>query len=282
MDFHRVGIYWNTGKTEGISIARNLIEILREYDVSITVDRTLGTALSVPEYIEDNYINCDLLMVLGGDGTILSALDHAVPNEIPILGIDLGRLGFLSEIEPSRLRECMDQVFTSKYTIESRMTMTIKGMEEKQFFALNDIVITRAEPALRVLSLEVEVNGCPVDRFTGDGLIIASSTGSTAYSLSAGGPIIRPGLNCSVITPICSHTLNTRPVVVSSDDSITVRLLNPSVSAHAVLDSRKAIDLTVGEPGITITKSKLKAYFVRLQEHNYFSLLRSKLSEWTH
>jgi len=127
-----------------------------------------------------------------------------------------------------------------------------------------------------------EANGTLVDRISGDGLIIATATGSTAYSLSAGGPVVLPGLDCFVLTPVCPHTLNARPVVVSSDHRITVRMLDDRGGAQAVLDGRKVIPLSEGNPGITISRSERHARFVRLQERNYFGLLRNKLSEWTH
>ena len=149
-------------------------------------------------------------------------------------------------------------------------------------FALNDIVITRSTPSVRILSLEYEADGALVDRISGDGLIVATATGSTAYSLSSGGPIVLPGLECFVLTPICPHTLNARPVVVSSGHRITVRMRDFRGGAQAVLDGRRIIPLDGGCPEITICRSHRDARFVRLAERDSFGLLRSKLSEWTH
>lgn len=282
MEFRRIGILWNPSKRAGFEVARELKELLDEYSVSVTTGITLAHALGAPELANGSFEDCDLLMVLGGDGTILSALDYALPNDIPILGINLGRLGFLTEVDPKNLREDVVNVLEGKYTIDSRLTMTVQGLEEKNFFALNEIVVSRSTPAVRVLSLEIEVNGILVDRISGDGLIVASATGSTAYSLSAGGPIIRPGLDCFVITPICPHTMNARPVVVSAKDMITIRVLDDRGGAQAVLDGRKTVDIRQGMPGITVSQSALQARFIRLHDRNYFSLLRDKLSEWTH
>ena len=282
MEFRRVGIVWNSSKRAGFDLACELKELLDEYNISITTGIALAHALGCPELAEGRLEDCDLLMVLGGDGTILSALDYALPNDIPILGINLGRLGFLSEVEPKNLRRDVVEVLEGRYSIDSRLTMRIQGQDEKSVFALNEIVVRRSTPAVCVLSLEVEVNGIMVDRVSGDGLIVASATGSTAYSLSAGGPIIRPGLDCFVITPICPHTMNARPVVVSSKDMITIRVLDDRGAAHAVLDGRKNVLVEPGEPGITISRSDLKARFIRIHDRNYFSLLRDKLSEWTH
>lgn len=282
MEFRRVGIVWNSSKRAGFDLACELKELLDEYNISITTGIALAHALGCPELAEGRLEDCDLLMVLGGDGTILSALDYALPNDIPVLGINLGRLGFLSEVEPKNLRRDVIEVLEGRYSIDSRLTMRIQGHDERNIYALNEIVVRRSTPAVCVLSLEIEVNGIMVDRISGDGLIVASATGSTAYSLSAGGPIIRPGLDCFVITPICPHTMNARPVVVSSNDMITIRVLDDRGGAHAVLDGRETVDIRTEGPGIAICRSDLKARFIRLHDRNYFSLLRDKLSEWTH
>ena len=282
MEFRRIGLIWNPTKTSGFEVARELREILAERGLSVTTGITLAHALGAPELAEGSFDECDLLMVLGGDGTLLSALDYALPKNIPMLGINLGRMGFMTEVDPANLRRDVSEVLNGNYTIDSRMTLTVAGQNENNFFALNDIVLTRSTPSVRILSLEIEVNGIVVDRISGDGLIVATATGSTAYSLSAGGPIIRPGLDCLVITPICPHTLNTRPVVVSSNDVIKIRVMDDRGGAQAVMDGRKVINVPCGEPGVTILRSELRARFIRLHDRNYFSLLRDKLSEWTH
>ena len=282
MEFRKVGIVWNASKRAGLDVVRELKQILDEHNIQVITGMKLAHALGSPELAEGRLEECDLLMVLGGDGTILSALDYALPNDIPILGVNLGRMGFLTEVNPCDLKQDIEMLLEGKYTIESRMTMAIQGQDERNIFAMNEIVVTRSTPAMFILSLEIEVNGIPVDKISGDGLIVASATGSTAYSLSAGGPIVRPGLDCSVITPICPHTMSARPVVVSANDLITVRVLDDRGGARAVLDGRKFIELGSENPSITISRSDLKARFIRLHDHNYFSLLRDKLSEWTH
>ena len=282
MEFRKIGLIWNPTKTSGFEVARELRDILAERGLSVTTGITLAHALGAPELAEGSFEECDLLMVLGGDGTLLSALDYALPKNIPMLGINLGRMGFMTEVDPANLRRDVSEVLNGNYTIDSRMTLTVAGQNENNFFALNDIVLTRSTPSVRILSLEIEVNGIVVDRISGDGLIVATATGSTAYSLSAGGPIIRPGLDCLVITPICPHTLNTRPVVVSSNDVIKIRVMDDRSGAQAVMDGRKVINVPCGEPGVTILRSELRARFIRLHDRNYFSLLRDKLSEWTH
>ena len=283
MSVQRVGIHWNSTKDTGIDVARRVVSLLEERGAEISVNDEPARALDMPELHVNAFDTCQLLIVLGGDGTILSALDRAIPYDIPILGVNLGRLGFLTEIETNDLNQAlMDRVLAGDYQIDTRMTMRVEGMDDTAFFAMNDIVITRSTPAVRVLSLEYEADGALVDCISGDGLIVATATGSTAYSLSAGGPVVLPGLDCFVLTPICPHTLNARPVVVSSEHRITVRMLDDRGGAQVVLDGRKVIPLTADHKEITICRSERAARFVRLRERNHFALLRSKLSEWTH
>lgn len=283
MSAHRIGIHWNSSKPTGYEVALGLIDMLGRRGVEVCVNDELGDRMGMPKSRVEAFENCEVLMVLGGDGTILSALDRAIPHDIPILGINLGRLGFLTELETNDLNDAMiDRVLAGDYDIEPRMTMCVEGYDEMKMFALNDIVITRATPSVRILSLEYLADGALVDRISGDGLIVATATGSTAYSLSSGGPIVLPGLECFVLTPVCPHTLNARPVVVSSEHRITVRMVDDRGGAQAVLDGRRFIRINPNAPEITIARSHRDARFVRLTEHDSFGLLRSKLSEWTH
>ena len=279
MEFRRIGIYWNPTKRAGLEIAGDLKALLQEHHRMVVTGIELARALGDPRLAEEPLESCDLLIVLGGDGTILSALDIALPNDIPILGINLGHLGYLSEVNPTDLHRDVIDVLEGRFKIEERMTLTLSDEDERRVFALNEVVVTRSKPALRVLTLEIEVNGQPLDRVSGDGVLVATPTGSTAYSLSAGGPIIRPDLNCFVITPICSHAMNARPVVVSADDRVTIRVVGTNEAANAALDGRKIVHVKPEGKGITVLRSGLSARFVRLHDCNYFSLLHSKLAE---
>ena len=283
MSVRCIGIYWNSSKSLGLSVAERLIGMLRRRGVDVCLNADLNAIMGLTDCLVDRFDRCQLLIILGGDGTILSGLDYAIENDLPILGINLGRLGFLTELETNELDEgAIDRLLTGDYAVDTRTTMMVEGWDYRKFFALNDIVITRATSSVRILSLEYQANGAMVDCISGDGLIVATATGSTAYSLSAGGPVVQPGLECFVLTPICPHTLNARPVVVSADERITVRMLDDRGGAQAVLDGRRAIMLDREHPEITIRRSLRQARFVRLNEKNFYGLLRSKLSEWTH
>ena len=178
MSIHSVGVHWNSSKMAGLDIARNLVEMLVERKVDVTVNLSLAIALGLPGLNVDDFHNCQLLIVLGGDGTILTALDRAIPYDIPILGVNLGRLGFLTGIEKTNLdARVIDRVLSEDFSIDERMTMQVEGYENDKIFALNEIVISRSTPSVRVLSLEYEANGTLVDRISGDGLIVATATG---------------------------------------------------------------------------------------------------------
>ncbi len=283
MSVRCVGIHWNSSKRQGLGVADKLIGMLRRRGVEVCLNAELSADVGISDCLVDQFDRCQLLFVLGGDGTILSGLDCAIPNDLPIVGVNLGRLGFLTELEINQLDDnVIDRLLCEDYAIDTRMTMMVEGQDYLKYFALNDIVITRATPSVRILSLEYEANGALVDCISGDGLIVATATGSTAYSLSAGGPVVLPGLECFVLTPICPHTLNARPVVLSADERITVRMVDDRGGAHAVLDGRRVIALDRSKPEITICRSVRQARFVRMYEKNYYGLLRNKLSEWTH
>ena len=280
MGFRKVGVLWNSSKPEGLDTARRVLSVLKSKGVSYSVDENLSDTFGERERMDrTSFSDCEMLIVLGGDGTILRALDYAIPGDLPILGVNIGRLGFLCEVERDDVEEDLCRVLDGGYAVDERMTMCIEGFDEQRFFALNEVVIDRSTPEVRILSLEYAANGTTVNHISGDGLIVATATGSTAYSLSAGGPILAPGLDCFVLTPICPHMLNVRPVILSASDRITVRLTDDRNGARAVLDSRKFIPIR-GE--IVIRRSERNARFIRLHNRNYFDLLRGKLSEWTH
>ena len=227
-----------------------------------------------------NFRGCDLLCVLGGDGTLLAAAQTVYQYEMPMLGVNMGRMGFLSEVQPDDIENDVDMLVHGNYSIESRMLLQVQCGDERPRIALNDVAINRTDASIGIVAVEVYAAGVLVDRFSGDGLVIASSTGSTGYSLSAGGPIIAPGLDCMVLTPICSHTLHVRPVVMSPNMPIEVRVLDPQ-SARVVLDGHSNRPFPKNAP-LRITKAIREIEFIKLHDRNFFDLLRSKLSDWTH
>lgn len=281
MNILRAGVLWNPTKGDGLPVAIQLISLLARHDCRVCADAKLARILHCESLPVDGNPGCDVLFVLGGDGTLLSALDYAVPYQIPMLGVNLGRMGFLTEVQPADLETDVERLFAGDYHFEERMLMEMED-GPRGAYALNDIVFSRKSVTAGILSIESEVDGRLVDRLSGDGLIVSSATGSTAYSLSAGGPIVAPGMDCFLLTPVCAHTMNARPVIAPSNMAVTVRVLDKPSEACAVFDGRYQFDLSARIPGITIRRSKRVARFIRMRDRNYFELLRNKLSEWTH
>ncbi len=234
--------------------------------------------------------NIDCAIVLGGDGTLIKAANDLMTQEVPILGVNLGTLGFLAEIEKHNVESALDLLFADDYRIESRIMIEgdIKNYNLSQDhgckdFALNDVVITR-KGFSRIISLGIYVNNELVDNFHGDGVIISTPTGSTAYNLSAGGPIVIPKADVMVITPICPHSLSPRSIVVSAEDTIKVVVgkSKKTQEAEAIIsfDGNTGIDLQTDD-AVLIKKAKYNTKLVKLNRTGIYEILRSKLSHNT-
>lgn len=234
-----------------------------------------------------DYSRIECAIVLGGDGTIILAANELKKHDIPILGVNLGTVGFLAEIEEHKVYEALEHLFHNQYRIENRLMVhgdihyNSKPTAENLIgHALNDVVITR-KGFSRIISLGIYVNDELLDVFRGDGVIISTPTGSTAYNLSAGGPIIIPQASVMVITPICPHSLSPRSVVVAADDiiKVVVRRSKKSQEAEAMVsfDGSKEIDLGTDDE-VTIRKSIYQTKLVKLSHTGVYDILRTKLS----
>lgn len=265
MAFRTVGIWQNDAKPGVQAVAWRLRAALTAKGMRVLPDC---------EHLDD----CDLMMVLGGDGTFLHAFEAALPRDIPMLGVNLGRVGFLSEIQPEHLEEDVDLLASGRYSVESRMLLEVKTAAGQKAFALNEVAFNRSDSSVGVLSLSVSAGGAVMDRFSGDGLIVATPTGSTAYSMAAGGPIVAPGLNCILLTPICPHTLAARPIVLGDGQIVSVSILGDNRRARVIVDGRYVMAPDDGP--ITVCRAGRDIRFVRLRPHSFFELLRGKLSDW--
>ncbi|MFZ5652284.1 MAG: NAD(+)/NADH kinase [Bacillota bacterium] len=226
-----------------------------------------------------NEIEC--LLVFGGDGTILSGARLAARSGVPVLGINLGRLGFLSEIDMPDIHSSLESIVSRDYNIEERMmieaTVLRGGKTIEKSMGLNDAVITKGAFA-RLIFLKTRVNGEHVSTYPTDGLIVATPTGSTAYSLSAGGPVVTPDLDLMIITPICPHALWARPIVISSDCRVEVELLSDKGEVMLTIDGQHGLNLVKNDI-VTVTRSPHKVKFIRLKTRNFFRVLKQKLRE---
>lgn len=229
--------------------------------------------------------NIECAIVLGGDGTIIQAAHDLMDKSIPILGINLGTLGFLAEIERNNLYEALDSLFTGDCNIEDRMMLRgyihRNSLQAYTGAALNDIVITRSGFS-RIISFSVYVNDELVDRYRGDGVIISTPTGSTGYSLSSGGPVVKPDSKAMIITPICPHSLTARSIVVSWDDRIKIRIdkskKTQEEEAIATFDGRMAILLQT-EDVIDICRAREETRLVKINQTSFFEILRTKIGQ---
>ena len=230
---------------------------------------------------EEVATNSDLVIVLGGDGTLLNVASIAHPHEVPILGVNLGSLGFLTEITLENLYPTLEQVLNGKCEIENRMLLNAEvlrdGKKIENFNVLNDIVINKGALA-RIVNLEVFVDGQYMTSYRADGLIIASPTGSTAYSLSAGGPIIHPSMRALVLSPICPFALTNRPIVIPDSSSIKVQLTtrNEDEDVRVTLDGQKGYSMKSGDI-LEAKKADTPVKLVQAPGKNYYQLLRKKL-----
>lgn len=225
--------------------------------------------------------NCDMILVFGGDGTFLSIARQMIWKSIPILGVNLGTLGFLTEVRVEEVYETLELVLKGKFNIQERsMLEACVKRQGKELFCLpvlNDVVITKSAIA-RVIDFQLSLNGTPVARLKADGLICSTPTGSTAYSLAAGGPIVHPKVGGTVITAICPHSLNVRPLVIPEDAQIDVELLLKDGDIMLTLDGQFGYELHQGDV-ISVTKYKRHSLqVVQSPKRDYFELLRTKLS----
>ena len=234
-------------------------------------------------YLQDNeedLQSVDLILTFGGDGTFLIGARMAMAHEIPLMGINLGTVGFLTEEEPEHLTECLKAILNGDYQMEERFLLNVRLPDGKSIPALNDAVVTRGGFA-RLIRVECSVNGEMFGSYTADGMIAATPTGSTGYSLSAGGPIVQPGMNCIILTPVCAHSLQTCPCVVAGTSEISFRL-HPerNQTAELQIDGMDCAKLEAGDE-IIITGSDRRICLLRIHPYHFFSLVRSKLIEWS-
>ncbi len=231
--------------------------------------------------IDEIYAGADILIVLGGDGSILEAARRAAINGTPILGINLGRLGYMAELEMDELR-LLSGLFEGKFEIVQRSMLSVTmldthGQPKLSSFALNDAVVSGGSVA-RMIDVELRAGGELVSTYRADGLIVATPTGSTAYSMSAGGAICDPALNCFCVTPICPHSLAARPLIFPDSAKLEVRnICNREKNLFLTIDGRTNYELFRGET-VCVTKSDKTTGLIKLRERSFYSTLREKMA----
>ena len=279
----RIGLIGNAEKAASadlIAKAARLIERSgrRAYADAVTA-RLAGLKCGIQPDAATLTHNVDMLLVFGGDGTMLRVASEIAGSPTPILGINVGGLGFLTAVRSDEMLQALQRIWNNEFTVESRALIEIEGSCRSQpikLTALNDFVISRAMIS-RLITLEVSVDGESLTRYRCDGLIISSPTGSTAYSLSAGGAVVYPTAEVFAITPICPHTLSNRSVIVSLDSAIQVRVVNPKPETILSADGRSVSELAAGDV-VTIRRSSDSVQLMHLAGSSFFDTLRCKLN----
>ncbi len=280
-----VGIIVNREKKDALDHVFSIIEWLEERKIQVLVTRWGGKKINRDDLVADKEEmgkRANLIISLGGDGTLCRATRDFAPHDIPLLGINLGGLGFLTEIPISKYKEGLARVLRGKCKTEKRLMLEASIFRDKKkietSLALNDIVISeRGSP--RIINLKTFVSEEFVTTYSADGLVISTPTGSTAYSLSAGGPVVHPNLDVIVLSPICAHTLAVRPLIISQADEIKVIIEPPSDKVLLTVDGQIGFQLEKKDI-IRVKKSSQEATLIRLKERFFFQRLQSKLG-WT-
>ena len=262
-------------------ILTDLVAWLRERKKEVVFDAKTAALIGESASNQKTQIatRSDMVLVLGGDGTMLSAARLLEERAVPILGVNMGGLGFLTEITLDQLYPALEKVFAQEFMVEERLMLRADihrhGEQVAKATVLNDVVVSKGTLA-RMIEIQILIDGQFVTRLRGDGLIVSTPTGSTAYSLSAGGPIIHPTVQALILTPICPHTLTHRPLLVPRGVALEVTLTSQVEGAMATFDGQVGVALVQGDT-VAIAVSEHRTQLIRLPDRTYYDLLRRKL-----
>lgn len=280
----KVGIIVNLTKDKDLKVTSSITEWLEENECDVILSETTADQLKRPELgysLTEMYRLSDFVIVLGGDGTLLGTARQILWLQTPILGINMGHLGFITEAETKDIYTSLEKILNKQYKIEERMMLeTVIIKQEKKvdtFYCLNDVGITRGTLS-RMVKLKTFIDDSYIDTYFGDGLLISTPTGSTAYSLSAGGPIISPGVKVILLTPICPHSLNSRSLVVSDDDTIKIEIIDNDQDVFLTADGQQGYELRNGDR-VIIKKAPFSAKLIKVSNRNFYDVLRTKLRD---
>ena len=276
-----VAIFPNLIKPETRQGLLRIRKFFSARDARMILSRERAVEFGMEEYGVDDieHLPADFALSLGGDGTLLGICRRYAENPVPVCGINMGTLGFMADIEQNELEEKLEKLCEGSYHIEWRPFLagyvTKEGAEHFLGYAINDIVVTKGDVA-RIISLGLTVNKTPLVECKADGFIVASPTGSTAYSLSAGGPIINPMVKGLILTPICAHTLNIRPLIIREEDVVHIHLLDMRQSIIVTLDGQETTTIHPDDI-VTVKCSDVRAGIIKFEDKDYYQTLRTKL-----
>lgn len=283
----RIGVVVKPHQPDALETLCRLTEWLSERDIRLVsgpeiqheqIEHQTGCAVQI---VPDETLarSVDLMLVLGGDGTMIATARMVGDTEVPVMGVNYGGLGYLAEFPIEELFPALEAILADQYKVQQRVMLSVELWRGEELATrnrvLNDVVVNKSALA-RIIEIEAYLNDQFVNLFRADGLIVATPTGSTAYNLSAGGPIIFPSMNAVVITPICPFTLSNRPIVVPDDSKIEVRLITRNEEVALTLDGQVGFPLQAGDRAV-IRKSRTQFNLVQPPNRNYFEVLRNKL-----
>jgi NAD+ kinase len=282
-----IGLISNNDNVKAINIAKDIYDYLaaKKIGVFLLESDELPKKHNLPYAGEEDFKNnIEALISVGGDGTFLRAARYAFMSNIPIMGVNVGNLGFLAEINISDMYDSLDKIINNNFEIEKRMLISGMLLRDKKlvdgknhpYLALNDFVITKSFLE-KIIEIKIIVNGVSIVSYGGDGVIIATPTGSTAYSLSAGGPVVEPKNEVIVITPICAHTLFSRSLVISPDNQIEIKINSGKTKVDLNIDGRKRDFEVLNGDIFKVGKSNFKLNLITFNRNIFFKIFKEKL-----
>lgn len=279
----KIGIWSNPDKDKNLKTTKLLIKKLIDKNAFVMLPKDIAGIANYEELgVNDEKLfqNSDIVVCVGGDGTFLGVARKVCKYDTPILGVNVGNLGFLAEVKKSMIDQAVEALIFGGYEIENRMMLegqvVSNSFKSNKYYALNDIVITRSTIS-RIINIKILLNDVLIDQFPADGIIISTPTGSTAYSLSAGGPIVEPDMNLIIITPICPHILHSRAMVVSDNKEITIVVEDKNKNTSILtVDGQESMKLDNGHK-VKIRKSDHSLKMIKLSGMNFFDIIKEKL-----
>jgi NAD+ kinase len=277
----RIGLVINPNRPAAVALGRKLARLFKRRRIAVVAGTNVADRLGGVAGLStsDLAVESDLIVVLGGDGTLLSLARCTKGRAVPVLGINMGRLGFLTDTAADQALTAIDAVLRGRYETEARLMLRAElirgGRRLSSHQVLNDVVINKSALA-RIIDLETYVDGKYLCTYKGDGLIVATPTGSTAYSLSAGGPIVQPSVDVILLSPICPHTLTNRPMVLDEKARVEVILRSADEDVSVTLDGQEGAPL-LNDDVVRVRRSPHRLALVRTSTHSYYDLLRNKL-----
>lgn len=281
----RTAVVVNLSKKEAISCAQGIAILMLSNNAEVFMLSECkpffrGIQISYFDSIEELIASCDIAITVGGDGTIIHAAKYSAKSDKPLIGVNVGRLGFAADVEPEEISKLV-HLIDGNYSIEERILFdveVIKGDNSKHYLAVNDAIIARGQLS-RIVDLQLSLNNEAIAKYRADGLLFSTPTGSTAYALSAGGPIVAPQMDCILMTPVCPHSLFSRSVLFSGDSTLTVEVKIPhDCCCVLTIDGEKNVDILANDK-VIIRKSELSLKLISLNKRNFYKRLNEKLKE---